>query len=128
MVRTVMQCRGQFAVDGFALEGIRWPTGVSLSENCVSELGGKRETSIQGVIDPKNVKLSCLLLVSDRDWRKLAAEAGAEAARKVARRNLNFFLNASILAVTPRAVRCSTALPVFGGILWLSQGLDLDRW
>ena len=36
------------------------------------------------------MKLSRLLLVSDRDWRKLRAEAGAEAARKVARRNLNF--------------------------------------
>ena len=128
MVRTVMQCRGQFAVDGFALEGIRWPTGVSLSEKCVNELGGERETSIQESLIQKNVKLSRLLLVSDWDWRKLPAEAGAEAARKVARRNLNFFLNASILAATPRAVRCSTALPDFGGIPWLSQGLDLDRW
>ena len=36
------------------------------------------------------MKLSRLLSVSDWDWRKLPAEAGAEAARKVARRNLNF--------------------------------------
>lgn len=43
-----------------------------------------------GIIDREDVKLSRLLLVSERDWRKLPAEAGAEAAEKLARRNLNF--------------------------------------
>jgi hypothetical protein len=32
MVRTVVQYRGQFGVERFALEGICWPAGVSLSE------------------------------------------------------------------------------------------------
>jgi hypothetical protein len=79
----------------------------------------KRRTGdyYSGIIDCKIVKLSRLLLVSERDWRKLAAEAGAEAAEKVARRNLNFFagvvLNSRICATTIRAVRYSRDPPGF---------------
>ena len=93
----VVQCCGQFAVDNFALEGICWPTGVSLSEKCVNELGGERETSIQESLIQKNVKLSRLLLVSDRDWRKLPAEAGAEGGQKSGRAKSQLFSRASSL-------------------------------
>jgi hypothetical protein len=59
----------------------------------------------------QNVKLARLLLVSERDWRKVPAEAGARTAEKVARRNLNFFagvvLKSRICATTPRKARHS---------------------
>jgi hypothetical protein len=77
-----------------------------------------------GIIDGKNVKLSRLLLVSDRDWRKQPAEAGAEAAEKVARRDLNYFagvvLNSWVCATAPRAARYSKDSPV---LLEISRGL-----
>jgi hypothetical protein len=38
----------------------------------------RRGEDYLGIIDRENVKLSRLLLVSERDWRKLPAEAGAE--------------------------------------------------
>jgi hypothetical protein len=69
----VAQGRQEFCIRRFDLAGICRPLPVGIMYKRERRRTGDYYS---GIIDRKNVKLSRLLLVSERDWRKQPAEAG----------------------------------------------------
>lgn len=84
------------------------------------------------IIDRKTVKLSRLLLVSDRDWREVLTEAGLKRP-KMRPGEISTFSQAS--SSNNGSVRRHPEQPgvlarrkSLTGSAWVSQGFDLDLW